>query len=153
MSDWTHNLGACHRCPLRRSGFCSVDERSIVDHAKSGYCPDPDGPRFGDGAVVELPDPPAQPAPPSPVPYELWPWWAKLLSLRAIETDAGVGDVAQRYAAQVGGERFKRLYKRASGQGCGCEVRQAEWNAKYPLSEMDDGLTRQSCVERHSTRL
>ncbi len=45
--------------------------------------------------------------------------------------DKGVGDTAQRIAAKLGGERYKRLTKRL-GMPCGCSERQDEWNRLYP---------------------
>lgn len=60
-----------------------------------------------------------------------WPRWAGLLRKRRIASDTGVGDTAQRYAAKVGGEKFKRLSKWL-GIPCGCTERQAEWNRLYP---------------------
>ena len=67
---------------------------------------------------------------PQAVPYEDWPIWAKLIALRKIDSDVGVGDTVQRYAAKIGGERFKKLAKRL-GIPCGCSERQAQWNTRY----------------------
>ena len=59
-----------------------------------------------------------------------WPLWAKLIALRNIESDIGVGDTVQRYAAKIGGEKFKKIAERL-GIPCGCEKRQAQWNMLY----------------------
>lgn len=70
-----------------------------------------------------------EPAP--PLEHTDWPKWAKLFANRRIESDIGVGDTVQRYAAKVGGEQFKRFSKWL-GIPCGCTERQGEWNRLYP---------------------
>lgn len=56
MSSRSDNLRKCHRCPLRAVGCagpcaCTVDGKDIIAHAGadggSGFCPHPDGPRYG----------------------------------------------------------------------------------------------------------
>lgn len=61
------NLGQCHKCPLRArecigACACTVDGKDILDHAQTGECPHPDGPRFTEpGAATPTPVPrPAQ---------------------------------------------------------------------------------------------
>jgi hypothetical protein len=78
--------------------------------------------------------PPRTPPPPiQPIPFAEWPRYAKRLARRAVPTDRGIGDVVQRLAAKVGGERFKRIYKKITGKKCGCTDRQKRLNELYPL--------------------
>jgi hypothetical protein len=46
--------------------------------------------------------------------------------------DAGIGDTLARLAGNVGGEAFKRWYRRITGADCGCGDRQNKLNAMYP---------------------
>lgn len=46
----------CHHCPLRQrpcagACVCTVDGADIRRHADAGYCPHPEGSRFGDGRM------------------------------------------------------------------------------------------------------
>ena len=59
-----------------------------------------------------------------------WPFWAWSLKWMRTKADSGVGDTAQRIAAVMGGEQFKKLTKRI-GLPCRCTERQAEWNKLY----------------------
>lgn len=60
-----------------------------------------------------------------------WPFWAWSLKWMRTKADKGVGDTAQRLAAMMGGEQFKKLAEKI-GLPCGCTERQAEWNRSYP---------------------
>lgn len=63
------------------------------------------------------------------------PDWGGLnfLKLMAKEGDHGIGDIIQRVIGPIGGDAFKKWYKRIFGKDCGCSERQEEWNLSYPL--------------------
>lgn len=63
------------------------------------------------------------------------PDWGGLnfLKLMAKEGDKGMGDIVQRVIGPIGGDAFKKWYKRIFGADCGCKERQEDWNASYPL--------------------
>jgi hypothetical protein len=67
----------------------------------------------------------------TPVAPKDWPFWAWSLKWMRNPSDHGVGDTAQRIAAKVGGEAYKKLTQRL-GMPCGCSSRQEDWNTHYP---------------------
>jgi hypothetical protein len=66
------------------------------------------------------------------VPRSEWPLVVRIVAKLAIESDTGIGDVVQRWAAMVGGEWIKEASE-AMGKSCGCTDRQKWLNARYPL--------------------
>lgn len=52
----------------------------------------------------------------------------------AAPEDRGVGDTIARVIGPMGGDAFKRWYKRITGEDCGCGDRQAWLNQRYPYS-------------------
>lgn len=64
------------------------------------------------------------------------PGWVRFIALFKIPEDAGVGDTVARYAAMLGGEKFKAWSKNI-GLPCGCTQRQAEWNRLYPYQRSE----------------
>lgn len=60
-----------------------------------------------------------------------WPWWAKALRACAQPGERGVGDTVARLVGPFGGEAFKQ-WRAQLGRTCGCELRQAKLNQKYP---------------------
>lgn len=85
---------------------------------------------------------PPLPPPPDPVPREKWPLACRGVAKRAIAADKGVGDTLERLAGKVGGRKFKRIFKRITGLGCGCDDRQAWLNARYPYAVFTAGVGR-----------
>lgn len=85
------------------------------------------GPKF----VAPRPAEPARDL--GPVDPKDWPFWAWSLKWLRRQGDSGVGDTAQRIAAKLGGEAYKKLSQRL-GMPCGCSSRQADWNIKYNYS-------------------
>lgn len=83
-------------------------------------------------AIAATPRPQA-PAAPQALPRAEWPRLARWLAKLARPGELGLGDVVARYAGAVGGERFKKIYKKLTGAGCGCEARQDALNAMYPF--------------------
>jgi len=71
----------------------------------------------------------ANSSPISADPYDQskWPLMIRVIVETAKPGDAGVGDTAQRIAAKLGGEIFKKLVP-----GCGCDDRQKWLNERYP---------------------
>jgi len=65
------------------------------------------------------------------------PGWVVAISLLKSDSDTGVGDTVQRYAAMLGGELFKAWAKKL-GMPCGCTTRQKEWNLRYPYTAPHD---------------
>lgn len=66
---------------------------------------------------------------PAPIPQGEWPAWAKAVQLLSEDEDSGVGDTIARLLGKYG-----RAYKKSLliiGVPCGCDERQAEYNAKY----------------------
>lgn len=63
------------------------------------------------------------------------PDWGSLnfLKLMAKDGDKGLGDIIARIIGPVGGDAFKRWYKRLFGRDCGCSERQEDFNLTYPL--------------------
>ncbi len=78
--------------------------------------------------------PEAQPVPilPTAMPRSEWPRIIRLLALFAVPEDRGIGDVVARLIGPFGGDAFK-LWTKRFGLDCGCEVRQADWNIRWPL--------------------
>jgi hypothetical protein len=68
-----------------------------------------------------------------PLPRAEWPRLARWLARLATPADAGLGDVFQRWAAKLGGERYKRTYRALMGEECGCADRQRRLNERFPL--------------------
>jgi hypothetical protein len=84
---------------------------------------------------VEVEPIPAAVAPPEPKPIEPQPWPVALLPLKLLRqpTDRGAGDIIARVIGPIGGDAFKAWYKKILGGDCGCNARQADWNARWPL--------------------
>jgi hypothetical protein len=106
--DFAANIKACHLCPLRQrpcAGKCAcIDGTDIIEHAKAGYCPHGEGPRFG---TAQRP---------------------KSWKVR------GLGDViAAAIPGWVSGP-YKRLKTRLTGKGCGCNERQKRLNKAMPTA-------------------
>lgn len=57
--------------------------------------------------------------------------WVCLVKAFSKPEDKGVGDTVQRYAAMLGGEKFK-AWAEDLGIPCGCTERQLEWNKLWP---------------------
>ena len=72
----------------------------------------------------------------TPVDPKDWPFWAWSLKWMRNLSDNGVGDTAQRIAAKVGGEAYKKLTQRL-GMPCGCSTRQEDWNTHYPYEHSE----------------
>lgn len=70
-----------------------------------------------------------------PLPRSEWPSWTIAIRLAANSADAGIGDTVVRLIGPVTSEKFKTWYRLIFKKECGCERRQAEWNAKYPYTE------------------
>lgn len=66
-----------------------------------------------------------------PLPKELWPEWANILSAMRNSTDNGVGDTAERVFGAFGGERLKMWYEKITGHKCHCKERKDAWNLQY----------------------
>lgn len=77
------------------------------------------------------------PATPSivPLPRDQWPLVVKAMAIFRKETDKGVGDTLQRWAAKLGGEVFKEKYQEYMGEDCGCGNRQERMNLRYPYEQ------------------
>ena len=139
-------IAICHRCEKR--GYCmgacpcTVDDRDIIAHAKAGYCPHPDGPKYGaadkpdgwDALPIAVAGEP--PPPPEPFPREKWPWSVRIIARLKQNGEQGIGDTLARLIAGVGGEQYKALME-AIGVDCGCAARQAHLNAIYPYRGND----------------
>lgn len=54
------------------------------------------------------------------------------LKLLLKEGDRGLGDVVERTIGPVGGDAFKKWYKKLTGESCNCKERQEDWNYMYP---------------------
>ena len=65
-----------------------------------------------------------------------WPLFLQPMKLLAKPGDKGLGDIIDRTIGPVGGEAFKKWYKVVFGKDCGCNVRQIDWNRRYPLNEI-----------------
>jgi hypothetical protein len=66
-----------------------------------------------------------------------------LAELRAPE-DVGLGDTVARHLGRLGGDAFKRLYRKLTGGDCGCADRQAALNRlfHYPAAPERSALLR-----------
>lgn len=62
-----------------------------------------------------------------------WPRAAQKLAELAKPGDRGLGDVAERLIASMGGNWYKMAFKAIMGHECSCGEKQAKMNAKYPL--------------------
>ena len=66
------------------------------------------------------------------LPPDKWPNWAKIIALLSQAEDAGVGDTVARIIGPETSAAFKAWHLAKFGKPCGCERRQAEWNARFP---------------------
>lgn len=72
------------------------------------------------------------PVPPPPPPdRSQWPLHARLFYRLRREGERGVGDTVARLLGAAG-EKFKVVYKKITGNDCGCADRQASLNTLYP---------------------
>ncbi len=55
------------------------------------------------------------------------------MKLLAIEGERGLGDVAARLIGPIGGDLYKKWFKKMTGEHCGCSERQEDLNMIYPL--------------------
>jgi hypothetical protein len=132
------NVRVCHRCPMMTTPCggacpCKVDGIDIARHVVAGYCPHPEGPRFGTATRPSVwePDPPFVPPPPqAPVPLSEWPLLVRAVAKLRTPDDIGVGDTVKRMI--VGGDTFEAWYERLTGKSCGCADRRARLNFDYP---------------------
>ena len=69
----------------------------------------------------------------APIPREQWPRSVRLLERLASPSDKGIGDTIARLTGAVGGDIFKKWYKRIMKSDCGCGDRQARLNRLFPL--------------------
>lgn len=69
--------------------------------------------------------------PPPPAAEKQWPRWAKALARLKTSADKGVGDTAARVLG-LAGESFKAWHERIFGEPCDCQLRQSQWNARFP---------------------
>jgi hypothetical protein len=76
---------------------------------------------------------PAQPPPTAPLPRDQWPAWASALALLAKPGDKGLGDVIARTVGPIGGDAYKAWFVKLFNRSCGCQERQEQLNAQYPL--------------------
>ncbi len=72
------------------------------------------------------------PQPITPKPVAEWEAWAVKVSSWRTSADVGIGDTIHRKLGALG-RAFTATLK-AIGVPCGCDGRQAEYNAKYPYS-------------------
>jgi hypothetical protein len=91
--------------------------REALDEAKRSWTPGEKHPLLAD--------------PPKPVPRKRWPDWAHKIAERASDDDKGVGDTVAREIGGPASEAFKAWYFALFGRTCGCEQRQAQWNAIF----------------------
>ena len=69
------------------------------------------------------------------VPRDQWPAWAAAVAALAKAEDRGVGDTIGRTVGPVGGDVFKKWFRRMTGASCGCDARQRRFNDLYPYGE------------------
>lgn len=67
------------------------------------------------------------------IPPDKWPAWAKAVGSQRDQIDAGVGDTIERLAGAAG-RTFKAMFKKLTGQPCGCADRRKLFNRLYPYS-------------------
>lgn len=61
-----------------------------------------------------------------------WPTWALAIKTLRKPEDRGVGDTLARVIGHFGGEAYKKWHLRVFGTPCGCEAKQAAFNAEFP---------------------
>ena len=74
------------------------------------------------------------------IPKSEWPAWAKLVALKALPEDRGVGDTIARTIGPIGGDRFKAWFHDTFNRSCGCSERQDAMNLQYPYHWVDGVL-------------
>ncbi len=62
-----------------------------------------------------------------------WPLFLRPVKLLSRPGDRGLGDIIARTIGPIGGEAYKAWYVQTFGKSCGCEARQEDLNARYPL--------------------
>ncbi len=119
----------CHRCLQEHRAACAgpcpcpIDGRDVLVHIATRECPR--------GLFIDLDEAPPEPA---TIPRDQWPMAARIVAKLATPADVGVGDTLARTIDPLGGDIFKRWYKRITGAKCGCQNRQGSLNAMYPYS-------------------
>jgi hypothetical protein len=114
----------CFRMPLWRSGHAGLPASKL--NMRCVFLPQSHGRAQADAKVVT-------PAPKSPIPFEKWPVWARMIWLVRKKEDRGVGDVVERTIGPASSKAFQAWYKRTYGRSCGCSRRKAEWNQQFPF--------------------
>lgn len=63
------------------------------------------------------------------------PWPIVLMPIRLLAKpgDRGAGDIIARTIGPIGGDAYKKWYKRLFGKLCGCAERQEALNQRWPL--------------------
>jgi hypothetical protein len=91
------------------------------------------------GACIDLPDgfvpdtPELRCSQSLPAPTRRRSCLFRLVRRLARDGDRGLGDIVARALAVVGGDAFKRTFKRIAGRPCGCESRQEALNRAFPF--------------------
>ncbi len=89
--------------------------------------------KFSSGEVLSVGMAVRTPPIPMTVQPEPWPTLLIPLKLLAKEGDRGAGDIIARTIGPIGGEAFKKWYKRLFEKDCGCGNRQEALNTRWPL--------------------
>jgi hypothetical protein len=85
------------------------------------------------GRLVEATVTTGNPLIPEPIPFDVWPVWAKALKHLSKPQDKGIGDVVARIIGDENSEAFKAWFEATFKKQCGCKGRQKRWNMIYPF--------------------
>lgn len=145
-------LATCVRCDNREQRgevkVCKDDGVSIFEHAGQGECPRD---RYAELEPVAMPGgaiPAPKPAPPPTEEQQL------LRELQAVP-DERWGDVAERWAKKVRGDKAAELFTRLTRLPCGCASRKEWLNrlerwVKGPMTERLRDIASQGAIDRAS---
>lgn len=116
--------------------ICNISNNGIMQHCVIGICPadkynkanleetEIESKKQRDSIINEY----------RPLLYYEWPRIAKWISKAGKRSDIGLGDTVERIAGAVGGELYKKYYKKLMKEDCGCEGRKAILNTRFPYT-------------------
>ena len=72
-----------------------------------------------------------------PLPENEWSWVVRIIARKRKPEDKGLGDTLEREIGYLGGNTYKRWYKKLMPNGdCGCARRQIILNIRYPYKNI-----------------
>lgn len=68
----------------------------------------------------------------TPIPFDQWPLWARVMAYSKRPEDTGLGDTVAHWIGDTRSEAFKSWFEKKFGTSCGCTERQRWINRRFP---------------------